>query len=137
MMFLKSVFMAVFGLSFGFLLSAGVFTVLISVGLVPRFAGKTHTSKKVFLYEEMVVAGTLFGNFISVFEYSCHVGEWMRKWQVFGSFTDSLWKWISAAAVIVFGVFAGIFVGCLVMSLAETLKALPVISRRIHLAVGI
>lgn len=67
-MFLKSVFMAVFGLSFGFLVSAGVFTVLISVGLVPRFAGKTHTSKKVFLYEEMVVAGTLFGNFISVFD---------------------------------------------------------------------
>lgn len=51
-MFLKSVFMAVFGLSFGFLVSAGVFTVLISVGLVPRFAGKTHTSKKVFLYEK-------------------------------------------------------------------------------------
>lgn len=111
MMFLKSVFMAVFGLSFGFLVSAGVFTVLISVGLVPRFAGKTHTSKKVFLYEEMVVAGTLFGNFISVFEYSCHVGEWVRKGQVFGSFTDSLWKWISAAAVIVFGVFALDFCG--------------------------
>ncbi len=45
-MFLKSVFMAVIGLSFGFLVSAGVFTVLIAVGLVPRFAGKTHTSKK-------------------------------------------------------------------------------------------
>ena len=29
-----------------------------------------------------------------------------------------------------------IFVGCLVMSLAETLQALPVFSRRIHLAVG-
>ena len=32
---------------------------------------------------------------------------------------------------------SGIFVGCLVMSLAETLKALPVISRRIGLAVGL
>ena len=84
-MFLKSVFMAVIGLSFGFLVSAGVFTVLIAVGLVPRFAGKTHTSKKVFLYEEMVVAGTLFGNFISVFEYSCHIGEWVRNLQPFGA----------------------------------------------------
>ncbi len=35
------------------------------------------------------------------------------------------------------GLFMGIFVGCLVMSLAETLKALPTISRRIHLAVGL
>lgn len=94
-MFLKSVFMAVIGLSFGFLVSAGVFTVLIAVGLVPRFAGKTHTSKKVFLYEEMVVAGTLFGNFISVFEYSCHIGEWVRNLQPFGAVTDSMWKWIT------------------------------------------
>ena len=30
----------------------------------------------------------------------------------------------------------GIFVGCLVMSLAETLKALPVFTRRIRLSVG-
>ena len=30
-----------------------------------------------------------------------------------------------------------IFVGCLVMSLAETLKALPVLNRRIRLAVGL
>ena len=137
MMFLKSVFMAVFGLSFGFLVSAGVFTVLISVGLVPRFARKTHSSKKVFLYEEMVVAGTLFGNFISVFEYSCHVGEWVRKGQVFGSFTDSLWKWISAAAVIVFGVFAGIFVGCLALAIAEMLNTIPIFARRIQFRHGL
>lgn len=108
-MFLKSVFMAVIGLSFGFLVSAGVFTVLIAVGLVPRFAGKTHTSKKVFLYEEMVVAGTLFGNFISVFEYSCHIGEWVRNLQPFGGVTDSMWKWITVILCIFFGFFAGIF----------------------------
>ena len=36
----------------------------------------------------------------------------------------------------IIGLSIGIFVGCLVMSLAETLQALPVISRRIHLAVG-
>ena len=37
----------------------------------------------------------------------------------------------------IFGLASGIFVGCLVMSLAETLKALPVINRRIRLAVGL
>ena len=35
------------------------------------------------------------------------------------------------------GFSVGIFVGCLVMSLAETLQALPVINRRIGLAVGL
>ena len=36
-----------------------------------------------------------------------------------------------------FGSAVGIFVGCLVMSLAETLNALPVIARRIRLAIGL
>ncbi len=40
------------GLGAGILVSAGVFTVLLSVGLVPRFAGKTHTGEKIFLYED-------------------------------------------------------------------------------------
>ena len=37
----------------------------------------------------------------------------------------------------IMGIASGIFVGCLVMSLAETLDALPTMSRRIHLSVGI
>ena len=53
------------GISFGGLSSAGVFTVLIAVGLIPRFAGKTHTSRHVFLYEEMVVAGAIAGCIIA------------------------------------------------------------------------
>ena len=38
------------GVSAGLLVSGGVFTVLLSVGLVPRFAGITNTGKKIFLY---------------------------------------------------------------------------------------
>ena len=54
------------GISAGLLVSGGVFTVLLSVGLAPRFAGVTHTGNRIFLYEEMVVFGTLFGNVLSV-----------------------------------------------------------------------
>lgn len=39
--------------------------------------------------------------------------------------------------LMIVGLSCGIFVGCLVMSLAETLKALPVLSRRLRLAVGL
>jgi len=60
-MWIKTVFLAVTSCSFGLLAAAGVFTVLAAVGLVPRFAGKTHTGKKVILYEEMVIAGTIIG----------------------------------------------------------------------------
>ena len=51
-MFLKGLFLAVLGVSFGMLASAGVFTVLVAVGLVPRFAGKTHTANKVLLMKK-------------------------------------------------------------------------------------
>ena len=67
--FFRQAGLAVAGISGGLLVSGGVFTVLMSVGLVPRFAGKTHTGRNVFLYEEMVVFGTLLGNFLSVFGY--------------------------------------------------------------------
>ena len=68
MMLLKQVFLALIGVSAGLIVSAGVFTVLISVGLIPRFAGKMHVAKKVFVLEEMVIFGTLIGSFFSIFE---------------------------------------------------------------------
>ena len=55
MMFLRQLLLLVIGVSAGLIVSAGVFTVLISVGLIPRFAGKMHVAKKVFVLEEMVV----------------------------------------------------------------------------------
>ena len=51
-MFLRQIFLFLCGLSFGLLSSAGVFTGLVSVGLIPRFAGKMHVAKKVFALEE-------------------------------------------------------------------------------------
>lgn len=47
-MILSKLLPVVVGLGAGILVSAGVFTVLLSVGLVPRFAGKTHTGEKFF-----------------------------------------------------------------------------------------
>ena len=65
-MFLRQLFLGVWGLSFGLLSSAGVFTVLASVGLIPRFAGKMHVARKIFTLEEAVVLGTLIGGAFSV-----------------------------------------------------------------------
>ena len=88
-MLLKQIFMCVCGLSFGFLASAGVFTVLVSVGLIPRFAGKMHVAKKIFALEEAVVLGTLTGGFCSVFYDWLNIGSALREKQVFGSSTEA------------------------------------------------
>ena len=62
----RNFFLILIGASYGFLAAAGVFTVLAAVGLVPRFAGKTHTGKYVLIYEEMVVFGTLTEYFFQI-----------------------------------------------------------------------
>ena len=42
---MKQLLLIVTGASYGLLSAAGVFTVLVAVGLIPRFAGKTHTAR--------------------------------------------------------------------------------------------
>lgn len=127
----QRIFLAVIGISGGILVSAGVFTVLLAVGLVPRFAGKTHTGAHIFLYEEMVVLGTLAGDFFSVFTDYGYVGEWIRETLLFGDATVRIWKILSGFIVAAFGLFAGIFVGCLALAIAEMLNSIPILTRRI------
>lgn len=136
-MFLKQLFMCVCGLSFGLLASAGVFTVLVSVGLIPRFAGKMHVAKKIFALEEAVVLGTLIGGFFSVFSDWWQIGAFVSETQLFGSHTDSIWKVIGTLFLIAFGVFAGMFVGCLAFAIAEMLDSLPIFARRIGFRHGL
>ena len=112
-MYLKQIFLAVVGTSFGVFAAGGVFTVLISVGLIPRFAGKLHVSRKVFLFEEAVVCGVIAGTFFSVFDRYGRIGEFVRDSRLLGSATDVVWEGIGTAVIMIFGLFAGIFVGCL------------------------
>lgn len=133
-MFLKEILLGVIGLSFGLLSSAGVFTVLVSVGLVPRFAGKTHTSKKVFLYEEMVVCGTITGGLVSIFEERLKIGEWILSGHLI---PDEVWHGLGIGFVALFGLFAGMFVGCLALAIAEMLDSIPILARRIGFRHGL
>ena len=91
-MLIRQLLLIVTGASYGLLSAAGVFTVLVAVGLIPRFAGKPHPARYVLLYEEMVIFGTLAGCFVTIFpEYSQwgnylreHFPEQMRLWTAAG-----------------------------------------------------
>ena len=138
MMFLRQLLLAVIGISSGLIVSAGVFTVLISVGLIPRFAGKMHVARKIFVLEEMVVLGTLAGGFLSIFSDWGMIGRFGREHALFGeSATEGVWRLIGTAVLVVFGVFAGIFVGCLALAIAEMLNTIPVFARRIGFRHGL
>lgn len=130
----RTILLAVMGASYGLLAAAGVFTVLAAVGLVPRFAGKTHTARKVFLYEEMVIFGTVAGSFLSIFErYSQLAAFWQAR------LPQYMGIWLAAGKLMqaVFGVFSGMFIGCLALAIAEMLDSIPIFARRISFRHGI
>lgn len=108
-------------LSFGFLSSAGVFTVLITIGLIPRFAKKTRTTKHILLYEEASTLGTIVGGIYSLFPFSIR--------------PDS--SALQLILLIIYGTFTGIFIGCLALAIAEMLNAIPIFTRRLRFHHGL
>lgn len=115
--FLQQVILAFAGISAGGIIAAGVFAFLAIIGVFPRLIGKTKTRNQILLYETVIIVGGVLGNILDIYEFSIPIAGNL----ILGTF----------------GFSVGIFVGCLVMSLAETLKTMPVITRRVHLAVGL
>ncbi len=134
MMLIRYLFLVFFGLCSGFFVAGGVFTVLISVGLVPRFAGKTHTGDKIFLYEEMVVFGVLLGIAFSIFHQALPIGKWIVENEIVSAHT---WNIIGNGILCLYGFFAGIFEGCLALAIAEMLDSIPIFARRISFRKGL
>lgn len=131
-MFLKEILLAVIGISFGLFTAGGVFTVLIAVGLVPRFAGRFHVGRKILVFEEAVIFGTLTGGILSVSDYSRGIGSYVLQHQLFGQvMTPVIWNVAGQIILGGMGIFSGIFVGSLAMAIAEMLDTIPIFSRRI------
>ena len=120
---MESILLFISGISFGMLVSSGVLTVFISVGLIPRFAQKTKTASKICFYEDMVILGTIFGCITTVF-YS------FLKIQ----FEVGLPGLIFLGT---FGLFGGMFEGCVALAIAEMLDSIPIFTRRAGFHQGI
>ena len=120
MILLKKILLAFFGLCAGGIIAAGVYAFLAIIGIFVRLMGKTGTRKHIMLYETIIILGGILGNILDIYEFPIYMGAF------FGH-----------AFLIIAGLSMGIFVGCLVMSLAETVKAVPVLNRRLRLSVGI
>lgn len=121
--------LAVLGLSFGFFTAGGVFTTVIVVALVPRFAARFHTAYKIFMYEEWIAAGAIAGGIFGVYSHLWHTVAWDQRGPVM--------KTVGITAVILWGLFTGMFVGCLALAIEEMLGGIPVFARRVHLRKGL
>lgn len=116
-MFLKSLFMIFVGFSSGIGVAAGTFAFLLVIRVIPRMVQKAKLEHKIIYIENIVFRGILFGTILSVF-------SWRKKW---------LFKLLGKTLLTIFGMSAGIFVGCLAVALAEILDTFPIFFRRLHL----
>lgn len=113
---LKNLVLIILGIGGGTVVSGAVFAFISIIGVVPRLAAKTKTSKYIVMYENAIIAGGIFGVFTIIFDYYIPIG---------------------VIPAMIFGLFIGIFYGCLAVSLAEVLDVIPILSRRTMLYKGI
>ena len=119
----KIILLWIIGISSGIMVSAGVFTVLFVVGLVPRFAGRTDTARCELFYEECLIFGAVLADVLSVFPIRRSLGSGPHI--------------LLTVLLMMIGIFAGIFVGCLSIALAEVLDGIPIFARRVKLKMGV
>ncbi len=102
--------------SSGIVVSGGVFAFIAAIGVVPRFAQRTGTQKYIPMYEDAILLGGIFGTTTMYIDYYIPLGVFI---------------------VGLVGLAAGIFVGCLAISLAEVINIIPIFLRRSRITQGL
>ena len=116
-MWIKYLFLIFCGLTSGVAIAAGTFAFIMIIGVVPRLVGKCHRAAGTMLFENAIIAGATLG---------C-------VWSLFANLAIPF-GWVT---LVLFGLSAGIFVGCIAIAIAEMLNTLPIFTRRAALGKGI
>ncbi len=109
-MWWNQILFVIIGIGSGLIAAGGVFALLTIIGIVTKLAERTHTAAYICLYETVIILGAVIGNLINIYELKLYGGS---------------------VAMVIYGVFTGAFVGCLAISLAESLKVTSICMRRI------
>lgn len=115
-MWINNLVLILIGLSGGMAIAGGTVALVTKIGVIPQIADVTKTIKYVTTYETAVLFGALVGNYTTIFPISLSLPIWTMG---------------------IFGVFSGIFIGCLATALAEALNVTAVFTRRLRLHTGI
>lgn len=109
-------FLGFIGLACGLSVASGSFAIAVKLGVIPQMASKSKTAKRVMTYENATILGGILGNIVSIFaQLKIPMGH---------------------VLLAVFGLSAGIFVGCMAVALAEIINAYPILYRRMKLKIG-
>lgn len=104
------------GITAGSATSGGVFAFSMKIGIYPRMIGSSHTIHQLKFYEWMIILGIICSGIYSEYPtLTLPVGYWF---------------------VVLWGLCAGMFVGCVSAALAEVLSVFPVLFRRLNVQSG-
>ena len=113
---LQETALAIIGFAGGVSVAAGTFALITALRIIPRLASRMGVAEHVYKLESAIVLGGTIGSLLSVYHFPMRIGD---------------------VGIIIFGLFAGIFVGCLSMALAEAIRVFPILCQRINLNYGI
>lgn len=121
MMFLKHILMSLVIFACGVGVSAGTFAFLLVIGVIPRIIKKSNLGDHIFTIENMIILGVLTGAVFSII-------DWERQFPI---------VWMGHLLLALYGLAAGIFVGCISVALAEILNTFPILFRRLYIKRGL
>ena len=113
---LTNILFTLLGIVFGFSISAALFALITSIGIVTRLADKTRTASYIKSYEGAILLGGGIGNAFYVCDFQLY---------------------LPSILLLFIGIFFGMYVGCLATALAESLKVTTVFNRRLKIHYGI
>jgi len=108
-MWYKYLILVILGLGSGVIISAGVFAFITIIGIIPRLVQYTKTQKYIKLYEDIIIIGGTLASTTMYIDYYIPIGNTLS---------------------VIYSAFAGIFVGCLSVSIAEVINVIPIMTRR-------
>lgn len=121
MMLARHILTAVILFACGVAVSAGTFAFLLVIGVIPRMLKKTNLASRIMTIENMIILGVLTGAVFSVF-------EWEAQFPL---------VWLGHLLLAMYGIAAGVFVGCIAVALAEILNTFPIMFRRMYINRGL
>lgn len=104
------------GFAGGIAVAGGVFAFISVLEMLPRLECCLRGGSHAYQTETCVFLGGTLGCVLTVFQLSLPLGS---------------------IGLAMFGLFAGIYIGCLSMALAETLKVFPILIKRTKLRMGL
>lgn len=112
----------VIGITSAIVVAGGLFAFITTIGVITRLAAGTKSARYLMLYETMVILGASLFNAYDLFKFGPEI------------------LWNNTVGTFLFrsgyGLFSGVFTGCLAAALAEVVQVLPVFAKRIKLKFG-